>query len=170
MELERFGIPNCYCPHPRRIRIVGLLAVKTEMRSSIAACFSLIWVVTGSALFSLTHVESKGFSDFPEGVFALAVVGGWFGIGLALAVSGLRRGNVAAKVCGSGSVLVFVFAAWAVLSPLYTRVRYRKQAPNHPAAASPTLEVSFHADSQWRGVAGRDRWGTIQLYDISGVH
>jgi hypothetical protein len=41
---------------------------------------------------------------------------------------------------------------------------------NHSAAAKPATALALHGEPQWRRVAGRERWGKIQLYDISGVH
>ena len=58
---------------------------------------------------------------------------------------------------------------WSTLvSPLLGEIM--NISPNHPNVANPATASALHGEPQWRRVAGRERWGKIQLYDISGVH
>ena len=106
--------------------------MKAILTSTFAGCCSIVWMAGGFALFYVIGlvVERHDFrieSAWLPTLMVLVEVG-WLGAGFGLAISGLRRGNLAARICGCLSLIAFAFAVWGLLSPLYVRVVAGAQA------------------------------------------
>jgi len=86
-----------------------------------AGLFSIVWMV-GYA-FLMDHIGLRGFEPF--WLFLTLIFFSWLGFGLLLAVSGVMRGNSGGRICGVLAVLVFLYFAWQMVSPVFQRSRAR---------------------------------------------
>jgi hypothetical protein len=94
---------------------------------------SIAWMLGGYYSLSFIIVPRDWRFD-PEWLFLLLVLFGWMGVGLLLAMFGLRRGSVAGRICSVTALGVVLYFAWFVwLSPAVTHARQRGM---RPAAAS----------------------------------
>jgi hypothetical protein len=100
--------------------------MSAKSKSTWLGCFSFVWMVTG---FAFTHfvLERYNFEFRPDWLYLLAVsvfvFGIWWGVGLLLAVAGVKRGNLAGRICAIISICVFVYFAWDMISPIFIRVK-----------------------------------------------
>jgi hypothetical protein len=102
----------------------------TKLLNSWAGLASIAWMV-GVYEF-LLHAPS-GFRFEPSWFFMIAILVSWLGVGLLLAVAGLRRGHFAGRVCAIFALLVFLYFAWHLVSP--------NRAHTHAMWFSFTIEV-----------------------------
>lgn len=86
-----------------------------------AGLFSIVWMV-GYALF-MDHIGITGFEPF--WLCLLLIFSSWLGLGLLFALSGLVRGNPSGRICGFFALLVFLYFAWQVVTPVFERSHAR---------------------------------------------
>jgi hypothetical protein len=84
---------------------------------SWAGLLSIFWILGGYAL--LRSDVSIGHLAFllPTWLFLLGSLFLWLGVGLMLAIAGLRGGNVTGRVCGFIGLAVFLYFTWLMLAP-----------------------------------------------------
>jgi hypothetical protein len=77
---------------------------------------SLLWVALGFLVILF-------FKPFfvPIWLFLLILFAGWWGVGLVLAISGIKHGHWVSRVCAVLSICAFVFFVWAITHPVASR-------------------------------------------------
>ena len=73
----------------------------------------------------------------------------WWGIGLLLAISGLRRGNLPSRIAGVLTIGAFLFYAWDMLRPVVMPTRRRAPWHNPAASGKGGMAALFHAERAW---------------------
>ena len=98
-----------------------------------AGLFSIVWMI-GYAMI-MDHMGISGFE--PYWLFLILIFLTWLGFGLLLAVSGVIRGNVAGRICAALALLVFLYFAWLIISPVFRRLRTHEVR----GSANPSLRL-----------------------------
>ena len=95
-------------PHPMNAKII----------SSWAGFLSVLWILGGYVLLGfVASVHDLSFE--PMWLFIVITLSAWLGFGLFLAIAGLRRGNLAGRVCAAVGLVVFLYFAWRMVSPVF---------------------------------------------------
>ena len=108
-------------------QLFSLGHMSTKLLNSWAGLASIVWMV---GAYELLLRAPSGFSFEPSWLFMLTIFVSWLGIGLLLAVAGLRRGHFAGRVCAVIGLLVFVYFAWQMISPVFIRAHHHAMWPN----------------------------------------
>jgi hypothetical protein len=109
--------------------------MNAKIMSSWAGLLSILWMLGGYAL--LAFVASAHDLHFePMWLFMLITLSAWLGIGLFLVVAGLRRGNLAGRVCAVVGLVVFLYFAWQMVSPVFIRPHERAMRSNKSLQAT----------------------------------
>jgi hypothetical protein len=102
---------------------------------------SILWMVGGYAF--IRHVMLPHNLQFePFWLYMLVLFFGWLGVGLLLAVTGLRRGNWAGRIFAFVAIGVFIFFAWLMVSPVFERAHVRAMQPNNSLQATAVAPAS----------------------------
>ena len=107
--------------------------MSTKLLNSWAGLASIVWM---AGAYELLLRAPSGFGFEPSWLFILTIFVSWLGIGLLLAVAGLRRGNLAGRVCAIIALLVFLYFAWQVTNPFFIRLHERAMWPNKSLQAT----------------------------------
>lgn len=65
----------------------------------------------------MDHIGISGFEPF--WLFLVLILFSWLGFGLLLAISGVMRGDLVGRICAVLALLVFLYFAWLVISPIF---------------------------------------------------
>jgi len=118
----------------------------TKALQSWAGVSSILWMIGGYAF--IRHVILPYNLQFePFWFYALVVLCGWLGVGLFLAVSGLRRGSFAGRIFAFIALGIFIFFVWVMLCPTITRAHQRGMLPNKSLQA--TRDGAFSSASRF---------------------
>ena len=83
---------------------------------------ALIWLLCGFAVFMFACGSSRAVYNFPAGLFLACILLGWFTPAVVLAISGVRGGNIASRVCGA---LVLIGFLALLSSPIWVSLILR---------------------------------------------
>jgi hypothetical protein len=83
------------------------------LKKHSAGFFSIAWVLGGFALCQFGLVLPYSPIELPFIVF------GWLGVGLMLAIAGLRRGSLFGKICGGLSMCVLLLFTVSLFDPMF---------------------------------------------------
>ena len=114
-------------------QLFSLDHMSTKLLNNWAGLFSIAWMVGAYAF--LAHAPS-GFGFEPSWLFILTIFVSWLGVGLLLAVAGLRRGHLAGRVCATLALLVFLYFAWQMVSPAFIPAHRRAMWSNKSLQAT----------------------------------
>jgi hypothetical protein len=84
----------------------------TKLLNDWAGLASIAWMV---GAYEFLHHAPSSFHFEPPWLFMLTIFVSWLGIGLLLAVAGLRRGNLAGRVGAVSALAVFSYFAWQMV-------------------------------------------------------
>lgn len=106
---------------------------------------SVPWVGLGLALVLLFGPRLHLTSELGQVLLWTYIFLGWWGIGLLLAISGLRRGNLPSRVFGVITIGAFLFFAWTLVWPLVVPAPRRTDWHNEAVQATAAAPVVFRA-------------------------
>jgi hypothetical protein len=88
---------------------------------------AVVWLLGAHRLLSylVAHIAQQ----IPESLFILIEIVCWLGVGLLLAVSGVRRGSNVSRIFAMLAICIFVHFAWQVLNPPKARASLANNAP-----------------------------------------
>jgi hypothetical protein len=98
--------------------------MNSKSMSSWAGPCSILWMLGGYAFLAFVASPHNLYFQ-PMWLSMLIMFSAWLGIGLLLAVAGLRRGNIPGRVCAAIGVVLFLLFAWLTVSPAFTRAQQR---------------------------------------------
>jgi hypothetical protein len=111
--------------------------MNTKLLNNWAGLISILWMVGGFAL--IAGVLSPHDIHFePSWLYGVVLFLVWLGVGLLFAIAGLRRGNLAGRICAVIAVVVFVFFVWQMVVPAFSRAHQRGERPNNSRACVKT--------------------------------
>src|ERR1700690_135923 len=109
--------------------------MNTKALQSWAGVSSILWMVGGYAFIRCVilphHLQFE-----PLWLYALVVFYAWLGVGLILAVAGLRRGKLLGRIFALLAIGIFIFFAWIMLSPVFERAHVRAMQSNNSLQAT----------------------------------
>ena len=105
-----------------------------KLQSNWAGSFSVAWMVGGYLL--IRHVTApRGLQFEPFWLYAATLFCAWLGVGLWIAIVGLRSSSVLGRASAILAIVLFAFFTWHMLYPALKPARIRGSSwPNHPAA------------------------------------
>lgn len=90
---------------------------RQKLLTNWAGCISILWMV---GMYEAQDYVPDFFLNFsPSWLSLCAVLGGWLGVGLLFAITGLRCGSNACRVCCLIAILTFLYFVRQLLFPPY---------------------------------------------------
>ena len=89
---------------------------------------SVLWVTAWFVLLPVALGVFDRLAELGQALVWTFGLLGWWGVGLLLAISGLRRGNLPSRVCGFLTVVAFALFMFSALTPISRTVRHNKSA------------------------------------------
>jgi hypothetical protein len=96
--------------------------MNTKPLNNWAGLISIVWLLGGFAL--IAYVLAPRDTQFePLWLLLVLILGVWLGVGLLLAIAGLKRGNWLGRILAAIAICLFIYFAWLLVRPLFFQDR-----------------------------------------------
>ena len=133
-------------------QLFSLGRMNTTLLKNWAGLVSIVWMV--GAFVLLNHAPENFILfkfDATSWLTQFSYLGIWLGIGLILAVTGLRCRALAGRVCAVIAICIFVYFAWDLLYPSQVpgmKVMRPNKSPEPTAVGAVRSAIAVHVVSR----------------------
>jgi hypothetical protein len=96
---------------------MAIAVMKPKIASEWQGLASLLWVVLVFVIIKFVVLTNELMFE-PLWLFDLLLFAVWWGVGLAFAISGLRRGHFVSRFCAVLSICALVYFVWSLTRPV----------------------------------------------------
>jgi hypothetical protein len=123
-----------------------------NLGSNWAGSFSIAWMLVGYLLIRFVTTPLR-LQFEPFWLYFATLFCAWLGVGLWIAIVGLRSRSIAGRASAVFAIVLFAFFTWHMLYPALKPAHLRASWwPNHPASGNGAITSLFHIQHLGRAV------------------